>query len=424
MKKINLRSSGLGLASMLVAVLAISSCSKKETTSTMAQGALQLNLGISVRAFNAYSQLKSAHPEQFLVVLYHSDGSEVQRFTHASDITGPIQLPVGSYIAVAHSNNNVPAQFENDYYYGESEIFSIVAGQTQEVSLTCTLANIGVSVVYDDRVIRDFSDYETRVSNAQAGLVFGRTETRSGFFNSGPLDIQAVLHYTDMDGLADSLVLNGSISDAHPGTHYEIHIDAARNLGALGIQITANEEVDTVVVLISEAVQESSMTGELMIIMYNPSALGDAEGEYIEVYNTTQASINLNGWYLIRGTNDQHHQIHSDVILAPGQYAVLAASASAAAQVDYVYSGISLVNGGDTLVISTHSSIASGNAIVCLVDYGSDGFLTNLNGASLQLDPSVADVSDARLGSNWCTSLVAFSTGDRGTPGSSNADCQ
>jgi hypothetical protein len=96
----------------------------------------------------------------------------------------------------------------------------------------------------------------------------------------------------------------------------------------------------------------------------------------------------------------------------------------AATEVDYVYTNISLLNNGDELYINTYGTDGTDGSVICMVDYGAPGFQTSLNGTSIQLDPTVSDVNDALLGSNWCASTTVFSTGDFGTPGSENENCQ
>ncbi|MBA7579346.1 hypothetical protein ES708_21216 [subsurface metagenome] len=168
------------------------------------------------------------------------------------------------------------------------------------------------------------------------------------------------------------------------------------------------------------------MSGELLIteIMYNPLALSDTDGEYFELKNVSEETINLMDLVIRRGSNNDIHVISDDLPLFPGEIILLGCSSTAASEVDYVYSNISLLNIGDEIFINTYGTDGTDGSVICVVDYSAPGFNTSLSGVSIQLDPSISDVNNARLGTNWCESTSAYSTGDLGSPGLENASCQ
>ncbi|MGB5660888.1 MAG: lamin tail domain-containing protein, partial [Thermoanaerobaculia bacterium] len=82
--------------------------------------------------------------------------------------------------------------------------------------------------------------------------------------------------------------------------------------------------------------------------------------------------------------------------------------------VDYVYSGIAIANGGDELVLLNMFQVE-----IDRVEYDGGPDFPDPNGASMALiDP----VLDNNVGTNWCTSSTPFGDGDLGTPGGAN-DC-
>ena len=401
-----------------------SGCSNTPEDENKPTGKLDLNLGISVQTYDVYNSLKAAEPDEFIVMIYDEGGGEVLSFSRAADMPDVIELHVGNYYVVAHSGNNAPAAFENDYYYGESELFSITAGETTPVSLTCVLSNIMVTVVYASTVVSDFDTYSTTVSNGGGSLVFDETETRAGFFDQGPLSIEAVLTYTNGMDETETITLTGSISAPETGKHYEIHIEASLDDGYGIIELLVDESYDTEIVTLNDEAPE--MTGELLIteIMYNPVVISDTEGEYIEVKNVSDATVSLMNLVIRRGSNDDTHTISEDISLLPGEIALLGRSASAAPEVDYVYATITLLNSGDAIYLNTYGTDGTDGDVICMVDYGADGFNTSLNGASLQLDPAITDATEAQLGTNWCESTVAYDPGDNlGSPGDENNAC-
>jgi hypothetical protein len=159
--------------------------------------------------------------------------------------------------------------------------------------------------------------------------------------------------------------------------------------------------------------------------MFNPTSLSDNEGEWFELFNNSGEEINLQGLVIRRGSNNAMHVIASNLILAVGEYAVLGRTATATDHIDYVYgSGISMGNSGENIILNTYGSNGIDGDVICSVDYGAEGFATSVSGKSLQLNAGITDVNEAMLGTNWCASTLTYSTGDLGTPGIENSNCQ
>lgn len=414
-----------GVVATLVMLLFFA-CSKKERNEELPEGNLALSVGIAVSASDVYNQLKAANLDEFVVTIYNESDQIVGNYNYV-EMPDNIPLPIGTYYAEAHSDNNLPAEFENDYYHGVSDNFSITAAQTSSVSITCTLANIMVTVIYSDNVISAYDDYTTTVSNAGGSLVFVSDEIRPGYFDEGPLDIEANLLYTNGAGDPQTKTLTGSIEDAEPGKHYEIQIDAAIEGGDATISLSADETYETEVILISgETPVSGPGNGDLLIteIMYNPAVISDTEGEWIEIYNNSGSDYNLQNVVLVRESNDDRHTVSSDLILVPGGSAVLARTITATDNVDYVYgSSLSLPNTGEELQLYTYGTDGTDGELICRVDYGAANFNTGLSGVSIQLDPSITDAAEAMDGLNWCESTEAYSADNLGTPGSINTTC-
>ena len=400
------------------------SCSKKESSDLKLSGKLRLNVGISVATFDVYNHLKAADLNTFLVTIFNQQDEIVEQFNGSDQIPEVIELPEGSYYVTAHSNNNLHAEFDNPYYFGRTENFSISAGQTTSSTITCILSNIMVTVVYSESIMQDFSDCSTSVSNSASSLVFGMNENRAGYFDEGPLHIESNLYYIDVTENIQSKKISGDISNAEAGKHYEIHIDASLDDSYAILNLVVDESYETELIFFND--EEAEMSGELLIteIMYNPSALSDTDGEYIELKNISDDTINLRDLVIRRGSNNDIHTIADDILLLPGETSLLGRSEMVSPEVDYVYTNISLLNSGDELYINTYGTDGTDGSVICMVNYGAPGFNTTLNGTSIQLDPAISDVNDALLGTNWCESTTVYSTGDFGSPGSENENCQ
>ncbi|MEP4195853.1 MAG: ExeM/NucH family extracellular endonuclease [Aliishimia sp.] len=152
-------------------------------------------------------------------------------------------------------------------------------------------------------------------------------------------------------------------------------------------------------------------------IMQNPSAVLDSSGEWFELYNPGATDIDINGWTVADNDNDSHVIDNGGpLIVSAGGYIVLGINADSATNggvnVDYEYSGISLTNGADELVLFNADTTE-----VDRVEWDGGPLFPDPSGASMSLDDSDSDNNN---GSNWSTASDTFGDGDFGTPGSIN----
>ncbi|MCC7430896.1 lamin tail domain-containing protein [bacterium] len=151
-------------------------------------------------------------------------------------------------------------------------------------------------------------------------------------------------------------------------------------------------------------------------IMQNPNIVLDSNGEWFEVYNTTSAPIDLNGW-TIKDNGSNIHTISGSVVVAAGSYAVLGRDGNIAANggvtLAYVYSGIDLGNSADQIILKL------GGTEIDKVEYDGGPLFPDPTGASMELTDLSADNN---LASNWATAISAWSgsAGDLGSPGTTN----
>jgi len=148
-------------------------------------------------------------------------------------------------------------------------------------------------------------------------------------------------------------------------------------------------------------------------IMANPASVSDSYGEWFEITNTTDTIISLDGWTIKDNGSDMHLiQIENqNVAIDPGQFFVFARngnlSSNGGVVSDYVYSGFSLSNNEDEIIL-----MDSGGAVVDEVQYDSEWNFPS--GISMEIH----DVdSDNSLVENWFVSIISYGSGDYGTPG-------
>ncbi|UCC62166.1 MAG: Ig-like domain-containing protein [Anaerolineae bacterium] len=150
-------------------------------------------------------------------------------------------------------------------------------------------------------------------------------------------------------------------------------------------------------------------------IMQNPAAVDDAVGEWFELYNPTDAAVDMDGW-TIRDTVSDTHTISGSFVIPPRGYVVLGINGDPAVNggvdVGYVYSNFFLGDGSDEIVLSD----ADGHEID-RVEYDGGLEFPDPDGASMELSDPAADNN---VGSNWAAATVAYSCGGLGTPGGPN----
>ncbi|WP_438961513.1 lamin tail domain-containing protein [Nonlabens sp.] len=156
-------------------------------------------------------------------------------------------------------------------------------------------------------------------------------------------------------------------------------------------------------------------------IMQNPSAAADNEGEYFEVYNTTNTAIDMLGYEIVDLTNSaENFTIITSVIVPANGYAVFVANAdtnlNGGITPAYVYDGTStfLGNGSDEI------SIQCSGTVIDEVSWDNGATFPDGNGVSMELALSKYNATDNDLGANWGPATSTYGAGDLGTPGAAN----
>jgi hypothetical protein len=164
--------------------------------------------------------------------------------------------------------------------------------------------------------------------------------------------------------------------------------------------------------------------GDLVITEYmaDPALISDAAGEWIELYNNSGATLDLQGLEL-HDDGSESHVISTSLAVATGQRVVLARNidpgSNGGVQADYEYSGFTLQN-SDAIVLD-FDGIELDRVTYNL------SFWSGIAGHSVSLDPTIGP-PDATLNdspSNWCGSTIPLTTpgSDFGTPGGPNDTC-
>lgn len=136
----------------------------------------------------------------FIISVVDINGVEektVQSYTYA-DMPEILTLPVGKYRIDVESHKVQKAEWERPYYAGSSAPFEIAAGKiTNAGVVSCKFASLKVSVRFEPELLAVLGDDAkvTIFANDEGTLVFGKNETRSGFFEVVPGSTTIAAHF-------------------------------------------------------------------------------------------------------------------------------------------------------------------------------------------------------------------------------------
>ena len=161
-------------------------------------------------------------------------------------------------------------------------------------------------------------------------------------------------------------------------------------------------------------------------IMTNPAQVSDPNGEWFEVYNASGRTLILNGLVIASSIDGEEHMVQDEnlIIVEPGDFFVFGANRvtgdNGDVEVGYEYSGISLSNESDELVL-----VADG-IVIDEVTWDDGSQMPDPDGASMGTDLGNYDASLNDDPSIWCAATLRWGsdpTGDKGSPGEGNEYC-
>ncbi len=162
---------------------------------------------------------------------------------------------------------------------------------------------------------------------------------------------------------------------------------------------------------------EDLSAGDLVVteLMANPTDCSDANGEWIEVHNATDGTVNLAG-LVVRDASGREGAVSHEAALAPGGYAVLGkgdAQSFCGPVLDGSYGGaVTLNNGGDQVEL-----LVDGQAVAVSV-----AWTDSEPGVSWALPVSAYD---APTDADWVLSTEAIpGTHELGTPGEASGEVE
>lgn len=227
---------------------------------------------------------------------------------------------------------------------------------------------------------------------------------------------------SDLDG-----PLEGSLS----GDGQSVLVTADLSIGTHVVTLAATDEdgevgTDSITVSVAELVTEAE-PGDLVFseMMVNPQVVADEVGEWVELYNTSGAPIEVAG-YTFRDDDYDSWVLEGSMIVEPYSYFVLCADidpsvnggvpCDARFNRDYEGDGLALANNPDELVLARPDGVE-----IDWLHYTDAWWVA---GAAIGVDPGFLDGGANDDVSHWCVQTTVISTGgEGGTPGIENDPC-
>lgn len=244
------------------------SCQNEEELGNSAMGYLRLGLEVNTTSISR-AEAEAYNPKQIAVQIVDANDEVVEETTNFdTEWKGKtFNLPIGTYTIKASSAgfDGKTSGFDKPYYTGSTSV-TIEDGKTANPKITCTLANVKVTVTFDQTFIDAFTAADVKVDDkdGNAGIspltfTMGKT-TQSGYF---PVtDLKATVSATNKHQVTNTQT--DEITGVKARDHYKLLYKVGKvDQGNGNVSITVDETTRTYtyVVTISTAPKtEPSLT--------------------------------------------------------------------------------------------------------------------------------------------------------------------
>lgn len=221
----------------------LSACQNEDELSNSNVGYLRLNLGVNTSVTTRADEAPY-NPEQIGIQIVSADGEVVKETSNWTEWEGQqIALATGTYTLKASSAgfDGVTSGFDKPYYAGSAEI-TIEKDKEVNQTITCTLANVKVTVNFDQSFIDAFTAANVEIDdNADnTGIdpltfIMGQ-ENPSGYF---PVtDLKATVSVTNKDN--ENFTQNDIIKGVQARDHYILNYKVSEGSGEGNISISVD----------------------------------------------------------------------------------------------------------------------------------------------------------------------------------------
>jgi len=234
-----------GIAMCVLLAAALVSCSKEQGQAT--GGAVRFSVAgkdatvveMTKSHVSDYTTLPSS--SAFTISVKNADNSEVYSGL-ISDWDASTDLAVGNYSVTATYGAEGQEGFDKPFFTGTTT-FSVIGGETTEVSVPVELGNMLLKVDVSDWFAKYYTDYSFKVSTGSGtDISFPKGETRAAFVDAYKFTISG--EFTTQGNEKRSFTKDYN-ANLEARTCYTLHFDAS-NVGAEQVTVTFNDKTEDV----------------------------------------------------------------------------------------------------------------------------------------------------------------------------------
>lgn len=276
----------LGLLAVAASSMMLAGCSADDLFGPRdGEGTLSLtaSIGNDVKVVSRADadQLRADYGESLLLWITKPGEGPVRQYNGIDNVpTDPVTLHSGSYVAEAWAGDSVAASFDKKYFKGYTP-FEITNGNSTAVEVKCNIANVVVSLSFDESVDAALKSWTVTVANGEESITYEGHDARKGYFMMPKKADNEKLTLT-LEGTApngDAYSQTADIEAPKGGYEYKVnfsHTPGSFNDGAAFFTITVDEteivvEDELVITLAPEifgidfdiAQEQAAATGEM-----------------------------------------------------------------------------------------------------------------------------------------------------------------
>lgn len=276
----------LGLLAVAASSMMLAGCSADDLFGPRdGEGTLSLtaSIGNDVKVVSRADadQLRADYGESLLLWITKPGEGPVRQYNGIDNVpTDPVTLHSGSYVAEAWAGDSVAASFDKKYFKGYTP-FEITNGNSTAVEVKCNIANVVVSLSFDESVDAALKSWTVTVANGEESITYEGHDARKGYFmmpkKADNEKLTLTLEGTTPNG--DAYSQTADIEAPKGGYEYKVnfsHTPGSFNDGGAFFTITVDEteivvEDELVITLAPEifgidfdiAQEQAAATGEM-----------------------------------------------------------------------------------------------------------------------------------------------------------------
>ena len=262
----------LGLLAVAASSMMLAGCSADDLFGPRdGEGTLSLtaSIGNDVKVVSRADadQLRADYGESLLLWITKPGEGPVRQYNGIDNVPAdPVTLHAGSYVAEAWAGDSVAASFDKKYFKGYTP-FEITNGNSTAVEVKCNIANVVVSLSFDESVDAALKSWTVTVANGEESITYEGHDARKGYFMMPKKADNEKLTLT-LEGTApngDAYSQTADIEAPKGGYEYKVnfsHTPGSFNDGGAFFTITV-DETEIFGIDFDIAQEQAAATGEM-----------------------------------------------------------------------------------------------------------------------------------------------------------------